>query len=162
MNRCSIKYATIILSPPALSAPAIPMKIVTSSASIFCQTRCAVPSERPWNEMCSIFSRSSSALTSGSTVNGWIGTCKKRERCFMLRNFTLSGDIPEGREIDLRREMDALQLRLRDGVILFCPKADVGRKLGDALLNLRITHFALVGAGRARRVIYQPVELWIV
>src|SRR4030095_2550188 len=91
-----------------------------------------------------------------------IGTCKKRERFFMLRNFTLSGDIPEGREIDLRREMDALQLRLRDGVIRFCPKADVGRKLGDALLNLRITHFALVGAGRARRVIYQPVELWIV
>ena len=31
----------------ALSAPAMPRKIVTSSVSIFCHTRCAIPSERP-------------------------------------------------------------------------------------------------------------------
>jgi hypothetical protein len=37
--------------PPAqrrpLSAPAMPMKMVTSSSSIFCHTRCAMPGERP-------------------------------------------------------------------------------------------------------------------
>ena len=35
------EMATISRRPPALSAPAIPRKIVTSSSSIFCQMRCA-------------------------------------------------------------------------------------------------------------------------
>ena len=44
------------------SAPAMPRKIVTSSSSIFCQTRCAVARLRPWNEIRSIRARISSAV----------------------------------------------------------------------------------------------------
>ena len=65
--------------PPALSAPASPKKIVQSSPSIRSQIRRAVASLRPWNEICSMGARSSSAVALGITVSGSTGTLRNRD-----------------------------------------------------------------------------------
>src|SRR5512132_22609 len=76
-------------SPPALSAPATPRKIVASDSSIFCQMRYAVARFRPWNEMRSIRASTSSADRFASTRNGSIGFFRKR--CFFTGSLYARG-----------------------------------------------------------------------
>ena len=83
--RFVIKCAMVNRNPPALRAPAVPRKMSTSSASIFCQMRCAAARFRPWNEIRSMRVRISSALRSGSTVKGSTGTRRKSD-FFGMRN----------------------------------------------------------------------------
>ena len=83
--RCEMRCATIIRMPPALSAPAMPRKIVTSSLSIFSQIRCARPRFRPWNEMDSMRARTSAAVRPCCTVKGLTGVRRYRDLSFMRR-----------------------------------------------------------------------------
>ena len=90
-------------------------------------------------------------------------TSRKQPCCFaainMRANFTSSRDISEEREIGLRREMDSLQIRLRDGDVGLDPEADVGRELGDALLHFAIPHLPLVDARGPRGLVDQPIPV---
>src|SRR5688572_854930 len=69
--------------PPALSAPAMPRKIVQSAPSIFSQMRRAVARLRPWNEIFSMRASRSSATASAWIVNGSTGARRKRDFVFM-------------------------------------------------------------------------------
>ena len=72
--------------PPALSAPAMPRKMVQSSPSIFSQIRRAVARLRPWKETFSIRESISPAARSGVTANGSTGTRRKRDLFGMRGN----------------------------------------------------------------------------
>ena len=85
--------------PPALSAPAIPRKIVQSAPSIFSQMRRAVARLRPWNETRSIRESTSSALKPGSAANGSTGTRRKRDFCSMTHSILSCFHVIQSRAI---------------------------------------------------------------
>ena len=73
--------------PPALSAPATPMKMVQSSPSILSQMRRAVARVRPWKDTRSIRASTSSDRRFGATVNGSTGIRRKRDLGAMRGQF---------------------------------------------------------------------------
>src|SRR5216684_470236 len=100
--------------------------------------------------MRSIFSRIWSALRFGSTVNGSMGTCKKRERFFMRGNSTSKSsglirrearhgrtarDVLQKAQIGGGSKLNAVQLGLRQRKICFVPQADVRHQFGKPLLD---------------------------
>src|SRR5947209_3412077 len=88
--------------------------MVTSSSSIFCQTRCAVARLRPWKEIRSIRATIWSAVRPPSTTNGSIGVCRKRDVFFVIRrtlNHKKNSQLSRLRSSDLpvwRRSLDLL------------------------------------------------------
>src|SRR5436190_7208047 len=126
--------------------------------------------------MRSILSRILSALRSGSTVNGSIGTCKKRDRFFMRCNSTpkparsigrstrcgrTPRDVLEEHEIRRRRKVQTVEVRLREREVDLVPQTDVRHQLGKALLNFPVALTARGLVGCARRLIEQPINFGI-
>ena len=70
-----------------------------------------------------------------------------------------SRDVSQKAVIDLRRQLDAVELGLRERDVRLVPQADVGRELGDALLDLAVARAARLRRRRARGFVDQAIEL---